>query len=774
MVARPPFLRHAWLGKLTLALAVPAILAALLELGLRAGGYGRNPDFFIPDTAPGVYRTNPRFTETYFPASFGLKPANFRITREKPTGTVRIFVLGESAAMGVPEPGFGLAPMLRTQLRALHPGTKIEVCNLGITAINSHVIRDIAREAVRFHPDLLVVYMGNNEVVGPYGPGSSLSGRVLPRPLIAAGIALRRSRIGQLLQRVLATLHPGDAGVAEWRGMETFADNQVAASDPRLGRVDANFAANLRDIVRAAQSAGVKVVLSTVAVNLRDSAPFASRHRAGLGAAELAKWTSVSAAADTAADLDDPAAAERLEREALALDPDFAETQFKLARLLDARGEEAGARAAFAEALRLDALRFRADATINDLIRSVARETQADLVDAARELGADPASTAPIAGHPLFFEHVHFTFRGNFELARVLVPAADRLLFGETALPATPADEGACAAALGYSYLGRMAQERHMQELTSRPPFTGQYTFGADRARLDREIQTSQAVLENPAKLQAAIAVIEAAHRRDPADPFLCFHAAAAALQGGDPARALEANDSLQQLEPSSPEDAAQRAFILAQLQRTDEAEALLRESARTDPNYFQTYDLLAELWLSQHQTARARDYFADLVARLPGISGARLTYARVLDADGNQPAAEEQWRAVLRRHPDNDPAVAAMVERMWQRGDQPGALDLMLRAHAANPRDFANNARLEQVYEARGDTENTIQFLRAMADSGPVRPELHLDLATLLGRAGRNAEMKVELHRARRAAHEVDDAEVFRRAEDALAAAGN
>ena len=101
-----------WLAKLGLAVVAPVLFFALMEAGLRLAGVGRNTDFFIPDDQPGIYRTNPQYTELFFPASFGLKPLNFRLSKVKPAGSIRVFVLGESAAMGVPEPGFAIAPQL--------------------------------------------------------------------------------------------------------------------------------------------------------------------------------------------------------------------------------------------------------------------------------------------------------------------------------------------------------------------------------------------------------------------------------------------------------------------------------------------------------------------------------------------------------------------------------------------------------------------------------------------------------------------------------------
>ena len=319
--------------------------------------------------SPVYYRTNPRYTELFFPASFGLKPLNFRLTKAKPAGTIRIFVLGESAAMGVPEPGFGLAPQLGAQLRAAYPDRKIDVYNLGVTAINSHVIRHIVRQAVRFQPDLLVIYMGNNEVIGPYGPGSAISETMLPLPLIRASIWLRSSRTGQLLERALHGLGRTGGGFKEWRGMEMFASKALRADDPRMEAVYGNFARNLTDILDAARAAGIPTVLSTVAVNIRDCAPFVSRHRPDLSSAQLNTWQDVADEAGLADDLGETARAQALWIRAVDLDPEYAEAHYRLAQVLDQQGELEPARREYLKALHWDALHFRCDARLNQIIR---------------------------------------------------------------------------------------------------------------------------------------------------------------------------------------------------------------------------------------------------------------------------------------------------------------------------------------------------------------------------------------------------------------------
>jgi hypothetical protein len=142
---------------------------------------------------------------------------------EKPVGTYRIFVLGESAAMGDPDPAYGFSRYLAAMLGERFPTMRFEVVNTGIVAINSHVSLVMARELAKYKPDLLLVYTGSNEVVGPYGPGTVLTASSMSMPIIFA----RSLRIGQLLSEK-------GKQRAEWRGMEMFLNKQVPADSPMM------------------------------------------------------------------------------------------------------------------------------------------------------------------------------------------------------------------------------------------------------------------------------------------------------------------------------------------------------------------------------------------------------------------------------------------------------------------------------------------------------------------------------------------------------------
>ena len=61
-----------------------------------------------------------------------------------------------------------------------------------MTAINSHVILPIARECARRDGDLWIIYMGNNEMVGPFGAGTVFGfARTGSMALVRAELALK-------------------------------------------------------------------------------------------------------------------------------------------------------------------------------------------------------------------------------------------------------------------------------------------------------------------------------------------------------------------------------------------------------------------------------------------------------------------------------------------------------------------------------------------------------------------------------------------------------
>jgi len=174
------------------------------------------------------FRTEQPVWLAILPSGTGADGISVFHSQAKASDTVRIFVFGESAAYGDPEPDFGLPRMLQAMLSLRHPGVRFEVVNAAMTAINSHAILPIARDCAGADGDIWVIYMGNNEVVGPFGAGTVFgSPAPPPLPLIRATLAFKTTRTGQWLDSVRQWLQKPPPERSEWGGMEMFLNQQV-------------------------------------------------------------------------------------------------------------------------------------------------------------------------------------------------------------------------------------------------------------------------------------------------------------------------------------------------------------------------------------------------------------------------------------------------------------------------------------------------------------------------------------------------------------------
>ena len=498
-----PSRRRKWLFRIVLTVFAPAAFLVLIEVGLRIGGYGYRTSYFIEVPGSDVYAANNQFSLRFFPKSLQRLPWAVYLAKTKPAGAYRIFVMGGSAAQGVPDPAYGFARILETMLAETFPGATFEVAVTAMTAINSHVVLPIARDCAKHEPDLFVVLLGNNEVVGPFGAGTVFQGFTPSLTLIRAHLAIKTTKLGQLAADLAAWLGPSDAD-DRWHGMEMFIDNRIPADDPRLRAVYRHFRRNLQDIVAVADGAGAKTILCTVPVNLRDCSPFASMHREDLTDEALARWEEAYAAGITLADEGQTDSAIEQFLLARAIDDRFAELQFRLGQCYLAAGQSEQAREAFRLARDLDALRFRADSSINRVIREVAAEQIARgvlLADAEEALAESDHSPDGLPGEALFYEHVHMTFEGNYEVARAafgeIVPLLPRSITSRAQGRVAPPSLARCAERMQLTAWQRAQMLSYILGLTKRPPFTDQFDHDQRQASLTRRHRQFQEQIDS-------------------------------------------------------------------------------------------------------------------------------------------------------------------------------------------------------------------------------------------------------------------------------------
>ena len=472
--------------RLAAALLPLVLVFGLLEGALRVCGYGYPTSFFLRRGDGQTLTSNRRFCWQFYNRGVATEPHPLLVAAEKPSGARRIFVLGESAAEGTPDPAFGFARMLEIALRREYPQERFEVVNTAVRGINSHIILPIARECARLKPDLFVIYMGNNEVTGLRAPRRGwLNPAAWPR-MLRWGQWARATKIGQLA----ASLAPRQASPEGGQDMVFFRSKRLAADTPERETVYENLRLNLAEICAAAREAGAKVVLSTVASNVRDFPPLGSLHREGLTAAERQAWEAAYASAMAADAKGRREEAVAGYAKAVAIDDHFAELRFRLGRCLAAMGRTNQANENFIAARDWDALEFRADRRVNDVIKKQAEAGEAGgmyFLDAEAALGTGPLGEGGIPGNKIFNDHVHFNFMGDHQMATLLVQrAAEALNLGPPAGAAPTLQE--CAAALAYTKLDEYNVKLAIYDSMTQAPFLDQIDHANRQARNEKGI----------------------------------------------------------------------------------------------------------------------------------------------------------------------------------------------------------------------------------------------------------------------------------------------
>ena len=371
-----------------MAVVAPVVFLALLELALSLAGYGANRE------QPAAYD---------------------RFTVRKARGTVRVMVVGGSAAAGWPfHPRGGPVPFLRELLEDVAPGQPTEVLNCAVNGLTSEGVAMVVQRLARYEADVLIVACGHNEyynepefnrlIAGwdPRPPG--WLSRTRTRVLLEDMVLLLRG--GPPMERDGAITRAERAQVGQIAGPEHFEPGSLAAP---LGE-------RLRGMVELARSRGIAVVLTTMPSNLGDAPPNRPEHRPGLADEELAAWRRSYAEGRSLAKQGQHDAALAAFALAAASDGQHAGLLYARARSLAALGRHAEAKPLFAAARDRDYLPMRATAPRNDAVRRVSAETGVVLCDAEQAF----AESAPhgIPGDEVFCDHVHLTLSGAMMLAR--------------------------------------------------------------------------------------------------------------------------------------------------------------------------------------------------------------------------------------------------------------------------------------------------------------------------------------------------------------------
>lgn len=638
--------------------AAPLLLLILLEFGFRLFGFGYSTAFWQRGELKGkpVALDNTHFSWPEFGPrrTRTANPMALEIPKEK--DALRIFVLGGSAAQGDPDPSFSISRFLQCYLESTQPGRRLEIYNAAMTAVDSGVMARAAEDLVDLEPDLLILYFGNNEFIGPSGlaAGPGLSRQALrmkqgllayrPAQLLAGMAWKRKARAGKL---------------PSWEGLETFSHLEINPADPMVDLIHRQFRSNLETIVRTAARRGIPVLLSTVAVNLSGCPPFGTT-----------RDDATKALLDQVGEME---ATGRLEEALKRLDgadvPDDAMLEFRRGRILRALatvGSEPDhplqqAREAFGRARDLDRLRIRADSEINRILRKEAEAAPtAYLADVEQALNS--GSTIP--GNELFYDHVHFSFAGADMAAREIFRAMREDIpgvFRETLNGALP-DRKLCAQRLAFTGWSLLKIDEELQDRFSRPPFDSQFGAQVRLSRLNSQMKQlgayrSPAAMERTRRMM--IDVLEA----HPADWILHYDLGILLGEMGHPEGAAVKMEQVLDLRPTF--DRARRMLAEADLRlgKSEEAVKNFEAVCQSFPYSIESLNGLgAALVLKKDPRA---EEILDRVLALDPKNTRAMYHQALFEASRKKPEkAKEILKKLLQIDP-NDEAAARLLRQL-------------------------------------------------------------------------------------------------------------
>jgi tetratricopeptide (TPR) repeat protein len=610
-----------------------------------------------------------------------------------------------------------------------HPDKKFEVINAAMTGINSHVIRPLARDCADAHADAWVIYMGNNEVVGPFGAGTVFGNQTTPLPVIRTGLALKATRTGQLFDALRTATSKNSVGTAAWEGMRMFVNYKVAASDPRLGAVYQNFQRNLKDIIAAGQDGGAKIVLSTIAVNLKDCAPFASLHRADLPESRLNEWQRFFDAGMKAQADGDPRKAAADFDEAEKIDENYAELHFRRGQCAFALNDLAKAQMEFAAARDQDALRFRCDNRLNEIIRQQAVGAVA-LADSERALAE--ASAAGIPGVDLFYEHVHLTFEGNYVLARSIVDKVEEIL--ALSHNARWPEISECAQRLGYTSRDTQLAISDILGRIADVPFS----FQANHEEQTRRLTDAARTLPPPnskAALAEARSAAEAALARWPDDAVLWEQLGEIEQEQGDYAGALAAAQrSLGKL-PSNASCWLLDGILLAQEAKYADAITAFNQVLTLDPQAVWARHNLALCLQKLGRRDEAIAEFKRALVLKPNYGTSWLGLGQLYEEMGRTNDAERCFSTALTNRVNQSDDLATLARFCVSRRQFDLAATNFAAAIELCPLDPGLRMEAGRTLAALGRHEEAMRQYQSAVELDPDHVQPHMQLGVELGR---------------------------------------
>jgi tetratricopeptide (TPR) repeat protein len=391
------------------------------------------------------------------------------------------------------------------------------------------------------------------------------------------------------------------------------------------------------------------VLLNTVAVNLKDSPPFASMINSHLSLADRVRFGQLNTNGLREAAQKEWAKATEHFEQAGQLDARSAELQFHWGEALLTQTNLAGAREHLQLACDNDALPFRADSRINAAIRAEREKIGGKgliLFDAATALAA--GSGTGVCGQETFFEHVHFDFDGRYRLGRGWAEQIEPLLPRNTNAWVSQA---ACEHMLGLSAWNRAQVIYFMDERMQMPPLSSQANNVRRRGALEARISQlgTQMKADNVARTRQGFLKLL---QQQPQDYFLHQENAVFLELTGDLAGAATEWQRYCDLLPQDSLGYYQAGRLLNAQQKYAEAEAALRIAVTIRPSRTDGWLELGNALALQNKYPEALACYSTALKQNSQSAPSLLGRGRVLARLNRHAEAMENYRAAIQLNP--------------------------------------------------------------------------------------------------------------------------
>ncbi len=613
------------------------------------------------DTDGDEYRTRPGNRSSFNDQSF---------LRQKPANGFRIFGLGGSSAHGFPWGAeTALTGIVGEAVAAGHPDLQVEAVNASAVSYAMHRLNIVADELIAYDADVFIIYSGHNEFAEP-AFFEALKRRSSTRTRLE--YALAHSRVYSGMRSAMLALSAEDPSRGQEFGTSVQRDfTRVYAADEKEKIVD-EFRFRLERLVRRAQEADVKVVLSTVPANLRQWRPEASEGIASLSETDRQDWSDAYAAGKRQLQAGNVVAANASFLQAANLAPRHAETQFLLAQSYEGLTKWDQARAAYQFACDYDASPIRRISSINQVIREVAKEKGALLVDMDQIF--EQLSEHGLVGFNLIEDYVHPTREGHEIIAWHIWNAMEKAgMMGSEA-----ADR--------EQVFAEIKQARRRRPVTNTTNAVWLYNQGV--------------VLNSQGNAKAAIEKYREALALDANYKGALLNLGMLLFEAGESAESAELLQRLLGLDPDNADAHNNLGSALWGLARYKEAIQHYQDALRIKPDFAEAHYNLGNAML---ETGRAQDslpHYAEVIRIQPDFADAQYAWGNALQILGRLDAAVPHYQNAVRIRPDfaeahNNWGVLLLGQRKAQEASQHFQRAVSIKPDYADAQENLRKARM-------------------------------------------------------------------------------